>query len=57
MARTDRERALLRQSDPLVDHPAEPAIHRSTAAAALVLVHTHPDLEYGGLNYMIYVIT
>jgi hypothetical protein len=25
-------------------YPAEPSIHRSTAAAALVLVHAHPDL-------------
>ena len=43
--------ALSRQTNPIIDHPAEPAIHGSNAAVAtLMLIHTHPCLEYVRLH-------
>ena len=43
--------ALFRQSDPLVDHPSEPVIHRSSRSFdTLILIHTHTHLENGWVH-------
>ena len=41
---------LSRQRNSLIDHPEEPDIHMSTVVATLMMVDTHPCLEYGWLH-------